>query len=410
MDDGVCDMSADRRGAGLNRLTAMFVRQTKQPGVYVDGGGLRFQVTASGGRRWFMRVTFDGKSQDIALGAADVRSLQEVRDLAVAIRREVADGRNPATLLRPKPPVVVSEAVEHRPTFTEAWEAYWGNKSPQLSGPSAEKNRALRQRQMEVYVLPIIGHRPIADIKPTEILEMFSPIWNVKEETARRLLQRVDSVFVSAIMRQWRDRVSPCLGVGRELGSSRQNRKHQPALPWSEVPGFIRDLRNRGGMTASRLALEFLVINANRSGEVRGAVWSEFDLGAKLWTIPAERMKMKRGHVIPLSCRAIEILDLARAANPIGDLVFPSTKGQPFSDMTLTKRLRDMGLYTRATAHGFRSSFKDWCAENGVRDEVSEAALAHSDKNQVRAAYLRTNFLEDRIGLMENWSKYCCKA
>jgi integrase len=410
-------MTAKKRSnSNTNRLTATFVRQTREPGVYVDGNGLRFQITASGGRRWFIRVTTGGQRKDIALGSADMRSLQEVRELAVLVRRAVADGCDPMAITRPPlgapegPFGIVNVAITEiaKPTFRDAWNAYWELKKPQISGPSARKNQTFRERQMETYVLPWIGDRPVAEIAPTEILQMLSPIWTTKEETARRVLQRVDSVFVSAIMRQWRIGVSPCVGVGRELGAVRFNKTNRAALAWKDVPNFLVALRERGGLVTSRLALEFLVLNANRSGEVRGAVWTEFDLDARTWNIPAKRMKMKREHIIPLSPRAIEILRCVRSVAPDSALVFPGTKGQILSDMTLTKRLRDMGLGDTATVHGFRSSFKDYCAEHSIRDEVSEAALAHIDKNQVRAAYLRTNFFEQRVDVMTKWEAFCC--
>jgi integrase len=174
------------------------------------------------------------------------------------------------------------------------------------------------------------------------------------------------------------------------------------------VPTFVRHLHTQTGLPATRLAFEFLILTAARSNEVRGAAWDEIDEKAALWTIPALRMKARNSHIVPLSDRALEVLELARAANPDHQLVFPGAlQGRPLSDMTLTKVLRTAGLGGAATAHGFRSSFKDWCAEIAqVRDEVSEAALAHKIPNKVRAAYLRTNFLDERRGLMQRWTDF----
>jgi integrase len=181
---------------------------------------------------------------------------------------------------------------------------------------------------------------------------------------------------------------------------------HHAALPYAEVASFIGKLRQRAGPLASRLAFEFLVLTATRSGETRGAAWSEIDLTQRLWIVPAQRMKARAAHIVPLSDRAAAILETARAAFADGPLCFPNAKGVRFSDMVFTKALRDMGLAQRATAHGFRTSFKTWAAETGVRDEVSEAALAHTDPNPVRAAYRRTTFLDERRVVMQAWADF----
>ena len=187
--------------------------------------------------------------------------------------------------------------------------------------------------------------------------------------------------------------------------------KHHAALPWREVPAFVRDLRRRPTMTLTKLAFEFLILTATRSGETRGARWDEIDAARKLWTIPGvdpktgRRMKTRETHVVPLSDRALEILEESRRLNT-SLLVFPGIKGQALSDNTLSKLMRDAEI--GGTPHGFRSCFKDWCAESGVRDEVSEAALAHADSNAVRAAYMRTRFLDERVGLMQRWADFVC--
>jgi len=295
------------------------------------------------------------------------------------------------------------EFVDDRPTFEGCWRAFWQVKEPQLSNG---KHRDQWVSTMSSYVLPHIGKRPIADVKPGEIITLLTPIWRTKEETARRVLQRIDAVFVSAITREIRERASPCTGVGRELGQRRLDQSHHAALPHANVASFIVRLRQRKGPLASRLAFEFLILTATRSGETRGALWSEINLANALWTIPADRMKARSEHVVPLSRQAIAVLEAVRVADPTGSLCFPSLKGKPYSDMAFTKALRDMGLADRATAHGFRTSFKTWAAETGVRDEVSEAALAHSDQNRVRAAYRRTTYLDERRDVMQSWADY----
>ena len=397
------------RITALNRLSAAFVRQANTPGIYLDGGGLRFQVTRSGGRRWFMRAMVNGKPRDIALGRAEMVSMAQARDMAASIRKALAAGLDPvlgAKTTRQRHCATPSVSTSP-PTFRDAWNVFWQLKASQLI---SDRSRLEWASMMQRYVLPLIGDRPVADIRAAEIIEMLRPIWVCKEETARKVLQRVHGVFTSAITREWRERASPCIGVAKELGARRSASSHFAAMPYAEVPEFVRELRGRQGLSSSRLCLEFLILTAVRSGEARGARWCEIDLREGRWTIPRDRMKMKAEHVVPLSDRAIEILVEARAASSDMELVFPGTKGQQLSDMTLLKRLRDMGLDGKATVHGFRSSFKDWCADIGVRDEVSEAALAHTDRNAVRAAYRRTNYLDERRELMGRWAAFCCAA
>lgn len=386
-------------------LNPMFVRTCKKPGVYMDGGGLRFRVMQNGSRTWIMRITIGGVRRDISIGPLATLSLAKAREKAHEIRKAVADGRDPASerrahRSRPKAPSEVI-ATSERPTFEACWQTYWTVKEPQLSNG---KHRDQWVSTMKTYVLPHIGHRAIGDIKPGEIMDLLKPVWHTKEETARRVLQRIDSVFVSAITRELRDKASPCTGVARELGNRRNSPIHHAALPYGEIASFIRKLRQRTGPLASRLAFEFLVLTATRSGEARGAAWDEMDLPARLWIIPAQRMKARAEHIVPLSDRAVAIIETARATFPDSDLCFPNAKGVRFSDMVFTKALRDMGLGERATAHGFRTSFKTWAAETGVRDEVSEAALAHTDPNPVRAAYRRTTFLDERRVVMQVWA------
>jgi integrase len=251
--------------------------------------------------------------------------------------------------------------------------------------------------------------RPVAEVTAAEIIDILKPIWNDKPETAKRVLQRMRVVFETAIVRGDRTTAAPTTGVATVLGQrKRAAQQHHAALPYAEVPEFVARLHELEGRPATRLAFELLILTATRSGEVRFAAWSEIDRSTRLWTLPPERMKAREPHVIPLSSRALEILALARSAYSNSDLLFPGVgESKPLSDMTLTKVLRDFGLGGRATAHGFRSSFKDWCAEVAkVRDEVSEAALAHKIPDKVRAAYLRTRFVDERRQLMQQWADF----
>jgi integrase len=294
-------------------------------------------------------------------------------------------------------------------TFKAAFGSYFELKEQELSNG---KHKAQWRSTMDTYVFPVIGQRPVAEVTPAEVIEVLKPIWNTKRETARRVLQRMRNVFEAAIVRGDRDRASPTTGITAVLGSRQRKIEHHRALPFAEVPTFVARLRTLGGRLATRLAFEFLILTAARSGEVRLATWDEIDPNAALWTVPAARMKSRIEHVVPLTTRSLTILSEARAAHPGSQFIFPGAKlGMPLSDMTLTKVLRDAGLGGQATAHGFRSSFKDWCAEAAkVRDEVSEAALAHTIPDKVRAAYLRTRFLEERRALMEGWADYVART
>jgi integrase len=291
-------------------------------------------------------------------------------------------------------------------TFADAFEAFFCLRRQQLANA---KHIQQWQNTMRDYVFPLIGRRPVAEILAGEILAILQPIWFDKPETASRVLQRLKAVFDSAILRGTRERANPCIGITRELGTDHRKSVHHQAIPWQDVPAFVRELRSRQAHVSTKLAFEFLILTAARSGEVRGALWSEIDLGARQWTIPGNnpntgrRMKSGEEHVVPLSNLAVELLVEARALHH-GNLVFPSPRGQVLSDNTFSKLMRDRCI--DGTPHGFRSAFKDWAAEAGVRDEVSEAALAHADGNRVRAAYRRTRFLDERVVLMEDWARF----
>lgn len=382
-----------------NRLTAIAVEKQRKPGLFADGAGLSLVVTEHGVKRWELRVRTGARRRQLGLGLFPEVSLDAARRKAGEIRRAVEAGGGIPQRERPKP---LPRAV----TFRDGFLGYFDMKEQQLSN---RKHAAQWRSTMETYVFPTIGGRPVADVTAAEIIYILKPIWNTKPETAKRVLQRMRVVFEAAIVRGDRTSAAPTTGVSTVLGGRRNVRQsHHAALPFCEVAAFMMRIRQLSGWPATRLAFAFLVLTAARSNEVRGAHWDEIDRANGLWVIPAARMKARDPHVIPLSARALEVLDVARVAFPDDDLVFPGTKpGRPLSDMTLTKVLRDAGLGGRATAHGFRSSFKDWCAEIAkVRDEVSEAALAHKIPNKVRAAYLRTSFLDERRMLMDDWSTY----
>ena len=381
-------------------LTAHRIRAISKPGTYRDGGGLGLIVTALAKKRWELWISINGKKRQLGLGVHPEVSLTEARDKSDEIRREARKGID----LR------LQRLKERARTvsFRQAFDTYFALKRKQLSNA-----KHLRQwpSTMETYVFPVFGNVPIADVTASQVIEVLDPIWYDKPETAKRVLQRMEAIFKSAILRGAREKASPCIGVAQEFRTRSREVQHHAALPWQEVRSFVAMLQrsSQRGWPSTRLAFEFLILTATRSSETREAAWSEFDLEKAIWVIPKERMKSRKAHVVPLSERCLAILRQAHALNPHGLLVFEGTKrGRPLSDMTFTKLLRDVGLGERATAHGFRSSFKNWCSEViKVRDEVSEAALAHTMRDRVKAAYLRTDFIEERRSLMEAWSRNC---
>jgi integrase len=397
LGDKLEDRFRQARMHTLNRLSYLKAARLKLPGIYEDGGGLRLMVGDSLAKRWVLRVTINGKRRERGLGSFPTVSLEEARERAGALRKAARQGRD---LVAEERRLRANSGI----TFAVAFETYFEQKQHTLSNG---KHVAQWRSTMQRYVLPKIGAAPVAEVDAEAILLVLAPIWFDKPETARRVLQRMEAVFRSAILRGHRKLASPCIGVAEELGTRHRRVSHHAALAWREVPVFVRQLRAREATLATRLALEFLILTVGRSGEVRGARWTELDLDACVWRVPAERMKARTPHIVPLSERCLEILAQARKMVSSTGLVFPSASGDNLSDMTFTKLLRDMGCGGRATAHGFRTSFKVWAAEAAkVRDEVSEAALAHRIPEKVRAAYLRTSFIEERAAIMQKWGEF----
>jgi integrase len=385
----------------LKRLNHLKVVKLKQPGIYEDGGGLRLVVGPTLRKRWVLRFTLAGQRKERGLGSFPTVSLEEAREEANEWRRAAKQGKD---LWRER---CRSRQLSNG-TFRQAFEVFFAVRRQTLSN---SKHAAQWATTMETYAFPIIGSAPVANIDANDVLRVLSPIWFEKPETARRVLQRMEAVFKSAILRGTRTLASPCIGVAQELGTRHRSVKHHVSLPWSEVPDFVRALRSRRALSSTKMALEFLILTAARSGEVRHASWSEIDLASREWRIPARRTKTRESHTVPLSNRAMSLLSEVDGSPRPPDLIFPNARSKPLSDMTPTKLVRDMGYAGRATPHGFRTSFKVWAAEVArVRDEVSEAALGHKIPEKVRAAYLRTEFLNERKPLMEYWSEYVSRA
>jgi integrase len=379
----------------LGKLSATGVKAAlRKPGRYSDGDGLMLEVRNADSGSWVLRAQKNGKRRDIGLGSASKVSLSLARTRAADARSQIEAGIDPVAQRRKAAGI---------PTFSEAAAlVHAENKRTWRNGKHQEQWLAT----LKAYAFPTIGDRPVSEIDGPAVRDLLAAIWLDKPETARRVRQRVGAVLDWAYSKGFREAEAPMRSVSK--GLPRQPRKggHFAAMPFTVVPAFLARLRDKE--TWGRLALEAAILTAARSGEIRGARWDELDLDAGLWTIPAERMKAAREHIVPLSPAALRVFRRAAELRTAGfAFVFHGAKrDKPMSDMTLTKLLRDMG--ETATAHGFRSSFRDWVSEaTQFQGELAEAALAHAIENKVEAAYRRGNLLEKRRKLMDAWGNYC---
>lgn len=377
------------------KLTARRV-ETAKPGKHEDGHGLRLVVTASGARKWVLRYMRRGKRTEMGLGSAFDVSLAEARKKAATARKQLADGVDPLAEAR--------KAKAGTMTFRQAADALIESMGPSWRNA---KHRAQWEMTLREYCKPLAG-MAVADVSTADVLRVLKPIWQKKPETASRLRGRIERVLDYAKAHHMRDADNPARWRGHldAILPKRQKlmRGHHKALPFADLPDFFVTLRTLGGVAP--LALEFLILTAARSGEALGARWSEFDLENKIWTVPAHRMKAAREHRVPLSDRAAAIV-AEHAKVRTGEFVFPGNKpGKPLSNMALAMTLRRMEA--GVTAHGFRSSFRDWAGERTVfpRD-VAEAALAHRVGDATERAYRRGDALEKRRELMTAWASFC---
>ena len=375
-----------------HRLSAVFVR-TAPPGFYCDGHGLNLRVDPSGARRWVQRLVIRGRPRMLGLGGYPLVSLAEARDVAFAHRKQARAGGDPLTEKR---------HAQHVPTIEEAAAAVL---EQQRSGWRHERYERDWPRSLRAYAFPRIGAVPVSDVTTADVLAILTPIWHDKPETARRVRQRIGAVMKWAIAMGYRPDNPAGDALGQALGRQRAIVQHMRALPHGEVADALATVRTSRALVTTKDAFELLVLTAARSGEVRLATWDEMDLDAAVWTIPAARMKAKRDHRVPLSGRALEILHDARRRSDGSSLVFRSPRGKPLSDMTLSKLIKELGI--AAVPHGFRSSFRDWAAEQtNTPREVVEAALAHTAQNPTEAAYARSDLFERRRLLMNDWAAY----
>lgn len=363
---------------------------------------------AEAGRgKWRLRFVSPetGKRRDMGLGPYPEVSISQARELALSARKLLTNGLDP--LEEAERRRSQAEKSVRPPTFREAAvDVHKEHKASWSNGKHTDQ----WINTLTAYAMPIIGDRHVDTLKPSDFADVIRPIWITKPETARRVKQRCHAImkwcwgkdYVQGNAVDMVDTLLPKQSV------TAKQKVHHPAMPWRVVPDFMtQDVRTKNDVT--RHLLEFTILTAARSGESRGMTWAEVDLDTATWTVPAHRMKAKINHRVPLSKRAVEILELRKSISPKSSLVFPSPRGKVLTDMALTKFLRDHKAISDepgrvATAHGFRSSFRDWASETGVPRDLAERALAHTIRNAVEAAYHRTDLLDQRRSVMEAWA------
>jgi integrase len=365
------------------------------------GDGLYLTIDPAGSKYWVLRIMAHGKRHDYGLGATRFVPLADAREKALSYRRALMAGSDPLASKR--------NAKAETPTFREAAKKCMAEHE---KGLTSKAHKAQWANSLTAHAYPMLGNLPADKIDTRDVLRAITPIWQTKPEVARRVLQRIGKILNWATLHGHRSGDNPVDVIIKGNGLPPQNvaTHHHAALPHAKVRKFIERLQSSTAEPVTRLAFEFLVLTACRTHEVVGARWDEIDLGARTWTIPVERLKVKKGgrpHIVPLSDRALAVLAEARTLSN-GTYVFPSPKkpGQPLSTCAFRNRIKYMGL-SDVTGHGFRSSFRDWATEQMTfSHEAIEAALAHAVKNTVEAAYKRTNMLEARQRLMQAWSDY----
>ncbi len=376
----------------MPKLTARKVSTLKSPGMYGDGDGLYLRIGPTGGKSWILRTVVYGKRRSLGLGSASLVLLAEAREKARELRKVARDGGDP-DMVRKR---------EHL-TFAEAAMRVHANLLPTWRNA---KHAETWLTTVEIYANPHFGNRPIDTVVTADVLSVLAPIWVNKHETAKRLRQRLSTIFDWAKGAGHYPHENPVNGTKKALPTVKRQAKHMAAMSWQDLPGFISELGMREGM--SPRTLEFIILTATRSGETRGARWSEID--GNVWTIPGERMKRGIQHRVPLSTEALSVLDKVRGLDE--DFIFPSIQRAKNGSARGQSVMVFKALYKRMgrddiTTHGFRSTFRDWCSESAHADrEVAEAALAHATGNEVERAYARSDLFERRRALMDAWGRY----
>lgn len=399
-------------GSKAKELSALAVQRLTAPGMHAVGGvaGLYLCVSPSGSRSWIARVNVDGKRREMGLGSFPDVSLSIAREKARAARSDTTMGIDPVA--HRKEARSARQALKAtQKTFADCAKAYIEAHSDSWRNA---KHRAQWPSTFETYVYPTMGTVLVGEVTQAHVMAVLLPIWKTKTQTATRLRGRIEQVLAwatAAGFRQgencarWTGLLDQLLPAPGKVSKP----KHHPAVRVDDMPAFIKALRQHDGLSPK--ALEFAVLTAARSGEVRGANWAEIDLEAAVWTVPKERMKAGKEHRVPLNTQAIKLLEAMPRIEGT-ELVFPAPRGGQLSDMALTALTRRMNFRDDAgrvcVPHGFRSSFRDWVFERtDYPRDLAEAALAHALENKVEAAYRRGDALERRRAMMQAWANYC---
>lgn len=383
-----------------------------KPGMHSDGNGLYLAVGESGSRSWILRTMVRGKRCEIGLGSLDTTPLTDARADAASLRARARKGENILEERRK-----AKALVEHQasiPTFETAAKQFHASIKETFDSETHAYNWL---QSLELHVFPKIGKKTVDKIESSDILDTIGPIWITKPDTAARTLRRIKKILDYCAVQGYRSVVindmpvtlpNPCETIRVALPKNNGTSKHHEALPYSELPEFVQKLKVSDSALAVKLAFEFMILTCSRTNEVLGAKWEEFNLREKLWTVPADRMKMKKEHRVPLSSRCVQILELAKEFND-GAIVFPGRYvGHPLSNMALLMTLRRLAGYEDRglTAHGFRATFKTWAEEKTKFDSlVIEASMAHEVKG-IERHYLRTTFFDERTKLMDAWARF----
>ena len=391
----------------INKLTAIGAARLEKAGLYSDGGGLYLQITAAGVKSWLLRYMRNGRARGMGLGPLHTISLAEARAKALASRQQLLEGIDP---LDAKNAAKVAEKLSATKsiTFDQCADAYI---AAHQTGWRNAKHADQWTNTLRTYASPVFGAATVSLVDTPLVLKVLEPIWQTKTETATRVRGRIESILDWATVRGYRTGENPARWKGHldhllPKRSKVQRVKHHPALPYKDAPAFFQTLRAQ--YSASQKALAFLILTATRTNETIGAQWKEIDLSAGIWTIPAERMKASKEHRVPLSKAALELLHEARTELVTSDdYVFVGQKaGRPLSNMAFLQLLKRMDRGD-ITAHGFRSTFRDWVGEvTHHAREIAEAALAHTIKDKSEAAYARGDLFLKRRSLMEDWADF----
>ena len=390
-------------------LSALEVKRLTAPGWHAVGtvAGLGLKIAHAGNKAWVLRVVIGAKRREIGLGAFPAVTLAGAHEKARAARLQIEQGLDPLAERREAKARLIAEQTEGM-TFSQCAAGYI---KAHREGWKNAKHAGQWETTLAQYATPVIGDMLVRHVETRHVLAVLEPIWSTKTETATRLRARIELVMDWAAVRGERTGSNPARWRGHldkllPKPSKVADRGHHAALPWRDVGAFLARLESVEGMGAA--ALRFAILTAARSGEVRGATWSEIDMQARTWTVPAARMKAGREHRVPLSDAAARLLEgLPRYAG--NDLVFPAPRGGVLSDATLGAVLKRMGV--PVTAHGFRSTFRDWAAEStAFPGDVVEMALAHTVKDKTEAAYRRGDLFEKRRALMEAWASHCARV